>query len=58
MAGLARLLRLFDEGWRLFMVFALMAVRNIRSLEQLKHERREEAGRLLGLGWLPGVDTL
>jgi Transposase protein/Winged helix-turn helix len=55
---LARRLRLFGDGWRLFMVFALMAVRNIRSLEQLKHGRREEAGRLLGVGQLPGVDTL
>jgi hypothetical protein len=55
---LARLLRLFGDGWRLFMVFALMAARNIRSLEQLKHERRDEAGRLLGLGRLPCVDTL
>ena len=55
---LARLLRLFGDGWRLFMVFALMAVRNLRSLEQLKHARREEAGRLLGLGRLPCLDTL
>ncbi len=55
---LARVLRWFGNGWRLFMVFALMAVRNIRSIEQLKHERREEAGRLLGLGRLPCVDTL
>jgi len=53
-----RLLGLFGNGWRIFMVFALMAVRNIRSLEQLKHERREEVGRLLGLGHLPCLDTL
>jgi hypothetical protein len=39
-------------------VFALMAVRDIRSIEQLKHVRREEAGRLLGLGRLPALDTL
>jgi hypothetical protein len=55
---LPRLMGLFGNGWRLFMVFALMAVRNIRSLEQLKHARREEAGRLLGLGCLPCLDTL
>jgi hypothetical protein len=55
---LHRLMGLFGNGWRLFMVFALMAVRNIRSLEQLKHERREEAGRLLGFGRLPCLDTL
>jgi hypothetical protein len=40
------------------MVFALMAVRNLRSLEQLKHVRGQEAGRVLGLGCLPSVDTL
>jgi transcriptional regulator with XRE-family HTH domain len=55
---LERLFRLFGHGWRIFHVFALMAVRNIRSMEQLKHERRDEAGRLLGLGRLPAVDTL
>lgn len=55
---LARVMGLFGNGWRLFMVFVLMAVRNIRSLEQLKHERREEAGRLLGLKVLPGLETL
>jgi len=53
-----RLFRLFGHGWRIFHVFVLMAVRNIRSIEQLKHERREEAGRLLGLGRLPALDTL
>ncbi len=53
-----RLLRLFGNGWRIFLVFTLMAVRNIRSIEQLKHERREEAGRILGLSKLPSVDTL
>jgi hypothetical protein len=55
---LARVMGLFGNGWRLFMVFVLMAVRNIRSIEQLKHERRAEAGRLLGLGPLPCLDTL
>ena len=55
---LHRLLGLFGNGWRLFMVFALMGVRNIRSIEQLKHARREEVGRVLGLGCLPCVDTL
>jgi len=55
---LARLMGVFGDGWRLFMVFVLMAVRNLRSLEQLKHVRAQEAGRLLGLGCLPGIDTL
>ncbi|MBK7955354.1 MAG: hypothetical protein IPK02_16200 [Candidatus Accumulibacter sp.] len=53
-----RIFRLFGNGWRIFVVFALMAVRDIRSIEQLKHVRREEAGRLLGLGRLPALDTL
>jgi len=55
---LARVMGLFGNGWRIFMVFVLMAVRNLRSIEQLKHVRREEAGRLLGLGSLPCLDTL
>lgn len=55
---LSRVMGQFGDGWRLFMVFVLMAVRNIRSIEQLKHERREEAGRLLGLGQLPCLDTI
>lgn len=55
---LQRLMPLFGVGWRLFMVFALMAVRNIRSLEQLKHARREEFGCVLGFGTLASVDTL
>ena len=55
---LQRLLLLFGDGWRLFMVFALMAVRNIRSLEQLKHVRHEELGWVLGLRMPASVDTL
>jgi transposase len=55
---LTRIMGLFGNGWRLFMVFVLMAVRNLRSLEQLKHVRHAEAGRLLGLGSLPCLDTL
>lgn len=52
------LFRLFGNGWRIFMVFALMAVKNIRSIEQIKHERRDEVGRLLGVGHLPALDGL
>lgn len=55
---LARLMGLFGDGWRPFMAFVLMAGRNLRSLEQLKHVRAQEAGRVLGLGCLPSVDTL
>ena len=53
-----RLFGLFGDGWRIFMVFALMAVKNIRSMEQMKHERRDEVGRLLGVGHLPALDGL
>jgi ParB-like chromosome segregation protein Spo0J len=55
---LQRLLPLFGDGWRLFLVFALMAVRNIRSLEQLKHVRHEELGWVLGFRAPASVDTL
>jgi len=37
---LLRLFRLFGDGWRIFLVFVHMAVKNIRSIEQMKHERR------------------
>ena len=55
---ITRLFRLFGGGWCIFHVFALMAACNIRSIEQLKHVRREEAGRILGLRSLPGRDTV
>ena len=55
---LSAVMRLFGNGWKLFMVFALMGVSNIRSIEQLKHVRRDEAGRLLGIGTLPCLETL
>ena len=42
----------FGEAWRIFAVFLLMSGRNIRSIEQLKHVRKREAGRVLGLGRL------
>ena len=44
--------------WRIFLVFLLMSARDIRSIEQLKHVRREEAGRVLGLGALPSLPTV
>jgi len=55
---LLRLFRLFGDGWRIFMVFALMAVKNIRSIEQMKHERCDEVGRLLGIGRFPALDGI
>ena len=36
-------------GWRIFGVFLLMAGLDIRSIEQLKHVRSQEAARVLGL---------
>jgi len=39
-------------GWRIFAVFLLMAGRDIRSIEQLKHVRAKEAARVLGLAGL------
>jgi hypothetical protein len=43
----------FGKAWRIFTVFLLMSGRNIRSIEQLKHVRKREAARVLGLGRLP-----
>ncbi|MCP4898781.1 MAG: helix-turn-helix domain-containing protein, partial [bacterium] len=37
----------FGRQWRIFMVFLLMSGLNIRSIEQLKHIRQDEAGRIL-----------
>jgi hypothetical protein len=54
---LLRIFRLFGDGWRIFMVFVFMAVSNIRSMEQIKHHRQDELGRLLGLKRLPALDT-
>ena len=48
----------FGRQWRIFMVFLLMSGLNVRSIEQLKHIRQDEAGRLLGLGSLPSLPTL
>jgi hypothetical protein len=43
----------FGSAYKIFMVFLLMAARNIRSIEQLKHVRSREAGAVLGLRRLP-----
>jgi hypothetical protein len=48
----------FGKAWRIFAVFLLMGGRNIRSIEQVKHVRQREAGRVLGLGRLPGKTIL
>lgn len=40
-------------GYKVFMVFILMAAGNIRSIEQLKNLRRREAGLVLGIKSVP-----
>jgi hypothetical protein len=48
----------FGRQWRIFMIFLLMGGLNIRSIEQLKHIRQDEAGPVLGLGSLPSLPTV
>jgi len=48
----------FGNAYKIFMVFILMAARNIRSIEQLKNVRLTEAGVLLGLGKLPSLPKI
>jgi len=48
----------FGNAYKIFMVFVLMAARNIRSIEQLKNVRLAEAGVLLGLGKLPSLPKI
>ncbi len=44
--------------FKIMLVFLLMNVRNVRSIEQTKHIRVEEAGTLLGIGKLPVKSTI
>lgn len=48
----------FHSGYKIFMVFLLMSVRGIRSIEQIKNVRLREAGRALGTDRLPGRPKL
>jgi hypothetical protein len=43
----------FGNHFRIFLVFLLMSARNIRSMEQLKHVRKEEAACVLGMEEFP-----
>lgn len=43
----------FGDRYRIFMVFLLMASKNIRSIEQLKNVRFREAGIVLGIKQIP-----
>ena len=48
----------FVSAFKIFMVFVLMAARNIRSIENLKNVRHREAGIVLGLRQLASKPTL
>ncbi|RZB35633.1 MAG: hypothetical protein SRB2_02930 [Desulfobacteraceae bacterium Eth-SRB2] len=43
----------FGSAYKIFLVFLLMATRNIKSIEQLKNANLKEAGLILGLNKLP-----
>jgi len=43
----------FGSAYKIFLVFLLMAARNIKSIEQLKNVNQKEAGLILGLNKLP-----
>jgi len=45
----------FGNTYKIFMVFVLMSVKGIRSIEQLKNVRLKEAGAVIGLGKIPGL---
>lgn len=43
----------FGSAYKIFLVFLLMAARNIKSIEQLKNINQKEAGLILGVNRLP-----
>jgi len=45
----------FGSAYKIFLIFILMAARNIKSIEQLKNVNHKEAGLLLGLEKFPHV---
>lgn len=45
----------FGLAYKIFLIFILMAARNIKSIEQLKNIRRKEAGFILGFSKFPSV---
>lgn len=45
----------FGSAYKIFLIFLLMAARNIKSIEQLKNVNHKEAGLLLGLEKFPHV---
>ena len=44
---------LYGRAYKIFTVFLLMVARNIRSIEQLKNVRLDEAGAILGIKRIP-----
>ncbi len=44
---------IFGKHFRIFLVFMFMSARNIRSMEQLKHVRKDEASCVLGMAKFP-----
>lgn len=48
----------FSHGYKIFMIFLLMAARNIRSIEQLKNIRSREGGIALGIERIPSKPTV
>ncbi len=48
----------FGSAYKIFMVFLLMATKNIRSIEQLKNIRLKEAGAILGIRKIPSLPKI
>ena len=45
----------FGSAYKIFLVFLLMAARNVKSIEQMKNVNQKEAGLILGLNKLPHI---
>ena len=45
----------FGDTYKIFQIFVLMSIKNIRSIEQLKNVRLKEAGAIIGLNKLPSL---
>ncbi len=45
----------FGSSYKIFMIFVLMSIKGIRSIEQLKNVRLKEAGAIIGLSKIPSL---
>ncbi|MCK5538860.1 MAG: hypothetical protein KAI79_18685 [Bacteroidales bacterium] len=45
----------FGNTYKIFQIFVLMSIKNIRSIEQLKNIRLKEAGAIIGIGKIPSL---